>query len=41
MLVSGDSTDVAADGSWDVLAPGDVVTFMGTHTVTATDAQNL
>ena len=38
---SGDSTDTAADGSWDVLAPGDVVTFTGSYTVTQTDAENL
>ena len=38
---AGDSTDGAADGTWDVLAPGDVITFTGTYTVTAADAQNL
>jgi len=38
---AGDSTDTAADASWDVLAPGDVLTFTGTYTVTATDADNL
>jgi len=37
----GDSTDSAIDGSWDVLAPGDVVTFTGTYTVTAADVDNL
>ena len=37
----GDSMDAVADGSWDVLAPGDVVTFTGTYTVTAADAANL
>ena len=38
---TGDSTDAAVDGSWDALAPGDVVTFTGTYTVTATDADTL
>jgi len=38
---AGDSTDATADASWDVLAPGDVLTFTGTYTVTATDADNL
>ena len=38
---SGDSLDAAVDGSWDVLAPGDVVTFTGTYTVTQTDVDNL
>ena len=38
---AGDSTDAAVDGSWDILAPGDVVTFTGTYTVTAADAANL
>ena len=37
----GDSTNAVADGSWDILAPGDVVTFTGTYTVTAADAANL
>lgn len=38
---AGDSTDATPDGSWDVLAPGDVITFTGTYTVTAADAANL
>ncbi len=38
---TGDSTDAVVDGSWDVLAPGDVVTFTGTYTVTQTDVENL
>ena len=38
---AGDSTDTAADASWDVLAPGDVLTYTGTYIVTATDADNL
>ena len=37
----GDSVDITSDGSWDQLAPGDVLIFTGTYTVTATDAQNL
>ena len=37
----GDSTDAAVDGSWDVLAPGDVLTFTGTYTITQTDVVNL
>ena len=37
----GDSTDAATNGSWDILGPGDVVTFTGTYTVTATDVDNL
>jgi len=38
---TGDSTDAATDGSWDVLAPGDILTFTGTYTVTQDDAENL
>ena len=38
---TGDSTDAAPNGSWDVLAPGDTLTFTGTYTVTQTDAENL
>ncbi len=38
----GDSTDADANnGIWDVLAPGDVVTFTGTYTVTQADIDNL
>ncbi|MEL7189661.1 MAG: hypothetical protein AAGK17_08945 [Pseudomonadota bacterium] len=37
----GDSTDAAMNGSWDVLAPGDSVTFTGTYTVTPDDILNL
>ncbi len=34
----GDSTDLTAnDGVWDVLAPGDSVTFTATYTITQTD----
>ena len=38
---TGDSTDAVVDESWDVLAPGDVLTFTGTYTITQTDAENL
>jgi len=38
---AGDSTDAATNGSWDELAPGDVVTFTGTYTVTQADVDNL
>lgn len=38
---TGDSTDATADHSWDILAPGDVVTFTGTYTVTQADVDNL
>ncbi|MEP1230297.1 MAG: hypothetical protein ABJG88_06445 [Litorimonas sp.] len=37
----GGSTDVAVDGSWDALAPEEIVTFTGTYTVTQTDIDNL
>ncbi|MEP1231665.1 MAG: hypothetical protein ABJG88_13410 [Litorimonas sp.] len=37
----GDSTDSGIDGSWDFLAPGDVLTFTGTYTVTQIDVDNL
>ncbi len=38
----GDSTDaVADDGVWDVLAPGDVITFTGTYVVQQADIDNL
>jgi len=33
----GDSTDGATDAVWDTLAPGDVVTFTATYTVTQAD----
>ncbi|MEP3050744.1 MAG: hypothetical protein ABJP48_13355 [Erythrobacter sp.] len=39
---TGDSTDATPnDGVWDNLAPGDVVTFTGTYTVTQTDIDTL
>lgn len=37
----GDSTDAAADGSWDTLGVGDSITFTGTYTVTQDDVDNL
>lgn len=37
----GDSTDGGADGTWDTLGPGDVITFTGTYTVTQSDVDNL
>ena len=38
---TGDSTDAATNGSWDLLAPGDTVTFTGTYTVQQADIDNL
>ena len=37
----GDSIDSASNGTWDVLAPGDVITFAGTYTITQIDLENL
>lgn len=36
-----DSTDTAPNGQWDALSPGDSITFTGSYTVTAIDAENL
>ena len=36
-LPSGDSTDAATDGVWDVLAPGDEIVFTATYTITQND----
>jgi hypothetical protein len=36
-----DSTDSASDGVWDILAPGDVIRFSATYTVTQTDVDTL
>ncbi|MEP3050882.1 MAG: hypothetical protein ABJP48_07235 [Erythrobacter sp.] len=36
-----DSIDATNDGSWDVLAPGDTITFTGTYTVEQADIDNL
>ncbi|MEL7544264.1 MAG: hypothetical protein AAGJ70_10865 [Pseudomonadota bacterium] len=38
---NGDSTDAAANASWDALGPGDVITFTGTYVVTQTDVDTL
>lgn len=38
---NGDSTDSATDELWDVLAPGDEVTFTATYTVTQQDVDTL
>jgi len=38
---AGDSTDATADGSWDILAPGDAITFTGTYIVTQADVDSL
>jgi hypothetical protein len=37
----GDSTDAAANGSWDTIGPGDAVTFTATYTVTQQDVDLL
>jgi uncharacterized repeat protein (TIGR01451 family) len=37
----GNSTDAAVNGSWDSLAPGDVVEFTSTYTVVQADIDNL
>ncbi len=37
----GDSTDAVIDGVWDTIAPGDIVTFTGTYTVTQSDVDLL
>ncbi|MEZ5812746.1 MAG: DUF11 domain-containing protein [Rhizobiaceae bacterium] len=37
----GDSTDGGIDGTWDAIAPGDVVTFTATYTVTQSDVDTL
>ncbi|MEL7542148.1 MAG: hypothetical protein AAGJ70_00070 [Pseudomonadota bacterium] len=38
---AGDSTDAAADASWDTLAPGDIISFSGSYIVTQTDVDTL
>ncbi len=40
-LPLGDSTDAGIDGIWDTIAPGDIVTFTGTYTVTQSDVDLL
>jgi uncharacterized repeat protein (TIGR01451 family) len=37
----GDSSDAAVNASWDVLAPGDSITFTAAYTVTQTDVDLL
>jgi large repetitive protein len=37
----GDSTDAAINGSWDTLAPGDILTFTATYVVTQNDVDTL
>jgi Prealbumin-like fold domain len=37
----GDSTDAASNGSWDSLAPGDILTFTATYVVTQNDVDTL
>lgn len=39
--VVGDSADAIANGIWDTLGPGDVVTFTATYTVTQNDVDTL
>lgn len=37
----GDSMDAGVNASWDTLAPGDVLRFTGTYTVTQNDVDTL
>ncbi len=37
----GDSTDGGTNGIWDTIAPGDIVTFTATYTVTQSDVDTL
>jgi uncharacterized repeat protein (TIGR01451 family) len=37
----GDSTDGGINGIWDTIAPGDIVTFTATYTVTQSDVDTL
>lgn len=37
----GDSTDGTSNGVWDVLSPGDIVSFTGQYTVTQSDVDTL
>jgi hypothetical protein len=37
----GNSVDAATNGSWDTLAPGDVIEFTSTYTVVQADIDNL
>jgi uncharacterized repeat protein (TIGR01451 family) len=38
---TGNSTDAASNGSWDVLAPGDVIEFTSSYLVVQADIDNL
>jgi uncharacterized repeat protein (TIGR01451 family) len=38
---TGDSTDAAINGTWDILAPGDILTFTATYSVTQQDVDTL
>ncbi len=38
---AGDSTDTSTDGTWDVLAPGDVIRFSSSYSVVQADIDNL
>ena len=38
---TGDSTDSATNGIWNVLAPGDVIRFTSSYTVVQADIDNL
>lgn len=40
-LPLGDSTDGGVNGTWDTIAPGDIVTFTATYTVTQNDVDTL
>ena len=40
-LPLSDSTDGGTDGTWDTIAPGDIVTFTATYTVTQSDVDTL
>lgn len=37
----GDSVDGGTDGNWDTIAPGDIITFTATYTVTQLDVDTL
>ena len=40
-LPFGDSIDASSDGTWDILAPGDQITFTGQYVVTQNDIDTL
>lgn len=41
VIATGGSTDAAVNGSWDILKPGDQITFTATYTVVQADVDNL